>query len=149
MPISSTQSVRENWLEAANDGVVSNAEIHAIYMAARASGVSTQDLLRAAKTTSIAADVVREASRAEREAQGLSDTEKNRAESCLADGLRKPCAKFSARAEAAKGRRDRAEKRLFLAEDNVPQARKLQKLLRDEYDAQGFLGRLYADLADL
>ena len=74
---------------------------------------------------------------------------KNRAESCLADGLRKPCAKFSARAEAAKGRRDRAEKRLFLAEDNVPQARKLQKLLRDEYDAQGFLGRLYADLADL
>jgi len=76
MPISSTQSVRENWLEAANDGVVSNAEIHAIYMAARASGVSTQDLLRAAKTTSIAADVVREASRAEREAQGLSDTEK-------------------------------------------------------------------------
>jgi len=36
-----------------------------------------------------------------------------------------------------------------LAEDNVPQARKLQKLLRDEYDAQGFLGRLYADLADL
>lgn len=149
MAISSAQSVRDNWIEAASDGVVTNAELHAIYTAARASGISTQDLLSAAKTTSIAVDAVRNASRAERAAQTLLDTEKGRAERCLVDGLRKPCAEISAGAEAAEGRRDRAEKRLFAAEDNLPQARKLQKLLRDEHDAQGFLAQLYADLSDL
>ncbi len=148
MAIDAAKTVRDNWIEAASDGVVTNHEIYQIYAAAKHSGVSTEDLLSAAKITRVAADAVRTASRAEREAAVQAKAAQASADQCLVDGLRKPCADLASASEQAKARRARAEQKLFSAEDNLPQARKLQRLLRDEYDAQPYLDTLWADVAD-
>lgn len=122
MAISATRSVRENWLDAASDRVVTNAEVHAIYTAARESGISTQDMMGAAKVITLAADAVRQAAGIERALAELPHAEPARAS---------------------------AEEDLFRAEDNLRQARRLQRLLGDEHDAQSFLTQLWADIADL